>query len=295
MRTSLLLLLFGVACADKTPTDDSAVDSTPPPDWSRAVVAEVTTLTTDLDGADGLVRAADGGFYVTEPQQGRVKRVALDGTVTPWVEGLLEGYGASLAPDGALLVAEWGRQRVARIAPDGEVTSYYDLGGRVGNVYVDPEGAVLVPWFYGSKVEQVTAEGVATTIAQSVEFNGLHGVMVGYDGDLFFANHIDGKIFRADGAGGVTLFAQLPDRFGNLLFFEGALYATGWGDHTLYRIDAEGALEALAGADEPDTVDGDAETARFENPNGLVGDAEAHVLYVSQTAGAVRVVRLEAP
>jgi len=104
---------------------------------TQGILRFVAPLANDV--SDGLARNADGTVYVSEPQFRRVRRVALDGTVTtlagngnfhvsaegtPAREALLfEPQAVATAPDGAVYIADTNNNRVWRIGGDGNLVS----------------------------------------------------------------------------------------------------------------------------------------------------------------------------
>ena len=304
MRTaSLILAALIPACtpADKDPSSEPAADTDTDTDADADTDAdtpsapptagEVRTITDDLDGGDGLALTPDGLLIVSEPGSDDLRTVTLDGDVGLLSDALSEPYGISLGPDGWIYVANWGIPNIMRVSLDGEAEEVMPLDSYVGNVWAAPSGDLLVPYFYAQRIEQVAPEGTVTVVAESAEFRGLHGVLFDDDGRLVAGNHRDGALFVQADSGEMTPLATLPGQLGNLLLFEGVLYATGYDTHQIYQITPEGEVLWFAGG-EPGDADGPAAEARFTNPNGLVGDAARGVLYVSESRGRIREVAL---
>ncbi len=249
---------------------------------------EVRTLTSSLTGGDGLVRRADGDLLVGQPQQGTVKRVTLDGQVFDFAAGLVEPYGMSVDSAGTVFVADWGARAIKQILPDGAVSDFVSITGRPGNVFVDADDNVLIPYFYQGTLERVTPDGTREVIAQLPRDEGFHGLMYDAEGQLYAGMHLTGKLYKIHADGSYTPFAELGGQFGNMLFFAGRIFVTGYDHHRLYVVSSTGEVEPFAGTGTPGSSDGAALTAEFTNPNGLAGDPAGNVLYVSESRGVVR-------
>jgi hypothetical protein len=116
------------------------------------------------------------------------------------------------------------------------------------------------------------------------------GLARGPGGDLYAANFYNGKIFRINAAGELSLFAQvqLPNGagapIGHIAAAGDGLIATTLAQNRIYRISSTGESSLLAGSGTASVVDGPFEVATFERPNG-VAEAPTGEVYIA-TAGA---------
>jgi sugar lactone lactonase YvrE len=75
-----------------------------------------TTVAWGFDGPLGLAAAANGVFYVSEYDTGKITRVVTpDNDRSTVISGLRAPEGIALAPDGRLIVAEVGARRVLAV------------------------------------------------------------------------------------------------------------------------------------------------------------------------------------
>jgi hypothetical protein len=135
-----------------------------------------------LDQPTCAVRAADGAILVADRGNGRVRRIAPDGTIET-----IAGSGGTMSPqslltmpDGATLISDPGGARVLRLAPDGVVTTVAGTGepGWDGDggpatrarltmpwgLALQATGGVVVSDFGSQTVRRISPAGTITTI-----------------------------------------------------------------------------------------------------------------------------------
>jgi NHL repeat len=76
-----------------------------------------------LDDPLAVAALPDGGFLITDHDNGRVRRVGPNGVITTVATGLDHPVGLDAAPDGSFLIADRYRHRILRVAADGTRTS----------------------------------------------------------------------------------------------------------------------------------------------------------------------------
>lgn len=152
---SLWALALLSACSNGSPIgrvtlapSEVAIVDAAAPSFVDFAPGMVSTITSGLTGADGLVQQADGTFLVSDPAAGTVTAVTLTGETTLFASGLVEPFGMSQDSAGNVLVADWGARSIKRISPAGKVTEFARLSGRPGNVFVDSQDTVYLPSFF---------------------------------------------------------------------------------------------------------------------------------------------------
>lgn len=93
-------------------------------------------------------------------------------------------------------------------------------------------------------------------------------------------------------SGEVSLLATVVGGIGYLTEMNGFLYAAGFHGNKISKINLDGDVEQIAGTGVGSQTDGDLLEATFIKPNGIVGDAENNVLYVSEW-GSPRVTKIQ--
>lgn len=215
----------------------------------------------------GLVVGTDGNIYVSDLSNNKIRKVTPQGVVTTLAgstEGSEDGTGANAkfsmpfgittAPDGSLYVADLGNSRIRKITLGGNVTTFAgSVSGDIDNV---------------------------GTLAR---FRSPSGIVYGTDGNLYVAdnqNHKirkiqpDGKVTTLAGNGiagtanGVNTNAQFNFPHSITMSADGYLYVSDLYNHRIRKISLAGVVKTLAGEFQG-FMDGDAEDASFNEPNGL--------------------------
>jgi sugar lactone lactonase YvrE len=107
---------------------------------------------------------ADGSFVVADFGNGRIRRIAPDGTVTTDVGGLDGPRGVTAFTDGGYLIAEAGADRILRFFPDGS-TAPVAAGSldEPSDIHVLPDGTLLIADTGHDRVQRVDPLGNVTT------------------------------------------------------------------------------------------------------------------------------------
>ncbi|MEZ4367476.1 MAG: hypothetical protein R2939_14555 [Kofleriaceae bacterium] len=241
---------------------------------------------------------AAGVVYFTDTGNHRIRKIAVDGTISTHagtgVAGFLgDGGPASAArlsspqalafdDAGRLVITDTGNHRLRRIAADGTITTIAGIGasGPLGDggpatsalvrdpIDVQPDGAggLLVSQRDGHRLRHITAAGVISTL-----------VGTGVEGDT--------------GDGGPATAALVRWVGGAAVLADGTIAVTDLGNHRIRQIRADGTIHSIAGALDPEGV-GPLAQARLAAPSGLAR-ADGFTLVAGGTTGVVEVVRPE--
>ena len=236
----------------------------------------------------GLAIDASGTLYVTDDDNGTIRKITPDGTVTTLAgkageSGLVDGVGSAARFSGPvgmtidasdnLYVGSWEvNPAIRKITPDGTVTTLAGSAGAGGTMDgVGSAARFRMPWML-----TIDAHGVLWVI--DVAPDNYHSAL---------------RKVLPDGAV-TTVKTDWPSGQAGAPWVDksGVLYFTSYPDNTITKMTPDGAVTLLAGrSGEQGAADGTGDAARFNGPVGIVGDG-AGTLYVSDAYnGTIRAIR----
>ncbi|MGH7751784.1 MAG: hypothetical protein ACREN5_03125, partial [Gemmatimonadales bacterium] len=203
----------------------------------------------------------DGGFYVTDTSNNRIRLVQGDGTITTFAGTGAAGsggdggpatvaqfdfpIGTALGQDGSVYIADFSNHRVRRVGPDG-----------------------IISTVAGTGVEGFSGDGGPATAAT---LNRPYGVAVAPDGTLYLSEHgqfpsngtghrvrrvgTDGIMstvagtggFGFSGDGGLATAATLSSPTGLAVGPDGSLYFADSQAHRIRRVGLDGIITTVVG------------------------------------------------
>ena len=241
-----------------------------------------------FDGPQGIAHDPSGNLLVSDTSNHTIRKINAEMQVstlagTAGTQGSLDRSGAAsrfqtphgITSDaqGNMLVADTNNHTIRKISPQGEVSTLAGIAGRGGctdgpadfarfssprGVVADAFGNVFVADTNNHTIRKITASGMVSTLAGKAANCGSADAAVGSEARFFFPT-------------GIT-----ADAVGNL-------YVADMNNHTIRKITPQGAVSTLAGAAQvPGGIDATGAAARFNNPTGVVVDAQGNV-YVADT------------
>ncbi len=126
---------------------------------------------------------AFGRYLYVSSLDGRIRRVAPDGTTEVFVEGLNWPHGVAFDANGNLLVADQGRDRIARFAPDGTELAPFtvQINAPVGLDF-DHQGNLFVSERSSGDVKKFGPDG--TLLGTIATVRGAFDLAVDHEGNV---------------------------------------------------------------------------------------------------------------
>lgn len=250
---------------------------------ASAQVARVLTLADSLVGAVGGIAVDRVGNVYSADFRDSVWRIAADGRVSKFADGLYGASGNFFDSQGNLMQSNFFGNTISRIDRTGRVETWVEegLNGPVG-LTIPSDGRIYVTNCSGNTISVVGEDRVAQEFASGSLFRCPNGITSIPDGRLFVVNFSDGNVLELDQEGNASILANIPGPGnGHIAFAAGSLYVTAFQSHQIYKVDLDGTVERVAGSATPGEVDGAPEDARFIFPNGIAVAPSGDRLFVN--------------
>ena len=230
---------------------------------------QIITLAENLSGPDDLLLAPDNSIYISDVNDGTIKKYTRDGQLHVMLSGLHEPEGMAFLPDGSLVFVEQGINRLSRYDfSSGKLTPFLSLENKTKNLGVDgilwagstlivpdsPNGNVLTISPDGSSVKQI-----ATGFARPT------GAWMESTGDLLIADENGNAVFRLrlDGTFTKVTGFSIPDDV--IEDSSGNIFVTTLGDNAVHVLMAGTKQDVIL-------VNG------LNSPQGIIFDVDGNVI-----------------
>ena len=244
----------------------------------------VVTLTTSASSIDDdIILDAEGNLYGSNYNGSAIFKRSPTGEESTFTGGLNTPNGLAFAADGNLIAVDNQGNRIYRVFPDGTKEIFIaPIQGPSGILREYDSDTLIVTSYTTDKIWKIAPDSSVTEYLTHPEFNGPVGLCYDDEKNLYVANFNDRKIFKVTPDGEISLFAHPPlgQYIGFIAYANGYLYATAMNAHKIYRIDPDGNYSVWLGST-AGTADGDASSARFNQPNGIRASFTGDTLYVS--------------
>lgn len=244
----------------------------------------ITTLTSTASKIDDdIIFDSAGNLFGSNYVGSRVYKRTPDGQESIFATGIVSPNGMAFNDDGTLVIADNTGNKIYKIFPDGskQVLSTA-ITGPSGMLRMENSDTILVTAYPGTQIWKLAPDGSVSEFLNHPQFNGPVGLCYDDDHNLYVANFNDRKIFKVPPGGQPIFFAQPPlgQYIGFLAYTKGYIYATAMNAHKIYKIDSDGNYAVWLGST-MGTTDGNASTAKFNQPNGIRASVTGDTLYVS--------------
>lgn len=260
------------------------------------VTGRVSTLggsTAGFNGPAGVCVGSNGFIYVADGNNNTIKRISPTGVVTT-----VAGSGVAGATDGIGTAARFNNPSSITI-------------DAANNLYVTDKN--------NNRIRKITPAGVVTTIAGSgasgyldgqdtaARFNGLEGIALDGNGNLYVTESVNNRIRKISPSGLVTTVAGGGSQFyyttapasdvilsnpvGIALDGSGNIYFADQWWHVIRKIDPSGIVTTLAGNFLGTFQNGSGQNASFSWPTGICTDAVGNVYVADNGNNRIRLIK----
>lgn len=264
------------------------------------ITTNAQRVTTYLDAPDAMVDDAlvldsQGNLYGSSFYGGTVTKVAPDGTVTPFVSGLIYANGLAVDSHDNVFVAAYAEGSINKYDSDGNLLQVFPVDGYPSGLIKAhrSDNMVYTEVASHSVIELSVEDGSVTVLYQGDPLSTPVGLAYNQRGDLYIGNYVSREIYKLTARRGQLRYvATVPSSdndFPYLAFIayaNGSLYGTIYGEHKIYKIHPRriDRVEIYAGSTSGN-MDGNISEATFAYPSGLVFNRSGNTLYVSQFDG----------
>jgi streptogramin lyase len=159
--------------------------------------------------AGGIVTGADGALWFTEPQLGRIGRVALDGAIAtfPLPNPASQPLGIAAGGDGNLWFTEFAAGKIGRVTPAGAIDEFpLAPDSKPVGIAAGPDGNLWFTEYGGNRIGRITPAGQIAEFPLSGTDPRPNRIVTGPDGNLWFTYGGANRIGRITSAGAVADF-----------------------------------------------------------------------------------------
>ena len=241
------------------------------------------TVVDSIAGAVGGVSVDRGGDIYVADFRDNVWKVRPDGRLSLFATGFYGASGNTIDGAGNLFQSSFFGNYVSRVNRLGEHEVYASRGlqGPVG-LAMDAVGNLYVNNCTGNTISVVRPDRSVETLAADTLLNCPNGLTIDPAGNLYVVNFRDERMLKVSPEGEVTDFASLPGGGnGHVTFARGALIATSFQGHRVYRVSLTGDVTLLAGTGERGETDGSTDVATFSWPNGIAAGPSGDRVYIN--------------
>ncbi|MBI1227011.1 MAG: T9SS type A sorting domain-containing protein [Bacteroidetes bacterium] len=260
-----------------------------------AVTQTVSTISANSGVTDDLIFDADGNLLGADYSGSAIYRISLpDGASSIFADGFNTPNGLAFDHNGLLYMADNIGNKVYKIFPDGSSEVFASIFNPSGLIYYPLDSTILATSYQGDRIFKITLNGDTSTFAAG---GYLSGAPVGMDydenGNLYVGNFDNTTIVKLLPNGEQELITFGPgggSYQGFIAYSSGYIYGTMFNKNKLFRTDLQGNYEIYLGST-AGSVDGDANVAKFNRPNGIVASPNGDTLYVSDyTTSNIRMI-----
>lgn len=247
-----------------------------------------TIIGPDIGINDAIVMNSNGDIYGSNHEGTEVIKYSKSGVLSIVATFDTHPNGMVIDENDNIYVTIPQGNQIYKITPNDEVILFSNIPNPNGIIFQKGSDTLLVTSYPLNQIRKVDQNGQYYVWIDSNYLDGPLGLCYDNNDVLYVSNFNDGKVFKIiDNE--LEYFATVPGDYvgseyysiGYITFLNNYIYATGFGKNKIYRIDPDGNTLFFVGSGVPGLLDGDANTAKFYYPNGIMPSISGDSLYIT--------------
>ncbi len=194
-----------------------------------------------------------GNLFAANYGDNTVVKIAPDGTVSHFADGINLPGGITIDGSGNLFVTNYGNGTIAKITAAGVLETYVNVQHPAG-ITIDDTGTLYVTNFGDNTISIIAPDKNITTIPSGIQYTT--GIARDKSGNLYLTNSAGNSISKITPSGVITVFASGVHQPSDITIdINGNLYTTDPVDNTITKITPAGKVSIIAtGLNDPDPI-----------------------------------------
>jgi sugar lactone lactonase YvrE len=252
---------------------------------------QVTTIVDDPSTRfrNDLIFDAAGNLYCTDYGGNSVYKRTPDGIVTTFATGFNAPNGMAFDSQYNLFVADNLGNRIYKLSSGGQFLDTFEITGPAGLIKMPDSDTLLFTDYPGNSLSKLAPDGTVIPLYTGTPINGAFGMTWSPDQRLYLTNFGTSEVYEFIFGASITVDSVTslspPSQGGSWLGFleysNGFIWATAYDVNRIYTINPTSSQVTWVAGSIQGSIDGDADNAQFNTPNGIVASVTGDTLYVS--------------
>lgn len=232
---------------------------------------------------DGLAMDAGGNIYASRYSGSTITKITPQGSTSIFSSGISTPNGSDFGPDGYLYVSSnVSNGKILKVSPSGVPEIFIQGIPYPTMVLFRSDRKMYISSYQTDAIYLADSTGAYSILYSGNGMNDPVGLAFDENENLIIADFTDGKIFFVDSSGVFTQITQIPAIVGFIAYSNGYIYSTGFNTHKIYKTSLSGQTTVLAGTGSVGQNNGNASTATFNSPNGIIASKGGDSLFISE-------------
>jgi sugar lactone lactonase YvrE len=223
-----------------------------------------------------------GNIFASRYVGNTVTKITPQGSASIFVSGISTPNGSDFGPDGYLYVtSNVSNGKIFKVSPSGVSETFIQGIPYPSMVLFRSDGKMYISSYQTDAIYLADLSGAYSVLYSGNGMNDPVGLAFDEYENLIIADFTDGKIFIVDSAGVFTQITQIPAIVGFIAYANGYIYSTGYNTNKIYKTSLTGQTTVFAGTGSAGQNNGNALTATFNAPNGIIASKGGDSLFIS--------------